>query len=310
MTRVALVFPGQGSQTAGMAEGLLDLPGAPDLLAAAAAAGLDLRAALAGDDSALRPTEVAQPALLFAGCVLSSLLPPQLEIVGVAGHSVGEYAALVAAGALSPVQAMELVVERGRRMAEMRDGTMAALLGADAELAEAVCAEVDAAGNGPVVVANLNAPGQVVLSGTRSGVEAAVSLARARGVRKVLPLNVSGAFHSPLMKVAAAGFAAAIDAATINDPRVPVVCNLDGATVRDGAGLRPRLRGQLVSPVRWVDCVLGLQALGCEALVELGPGAVLTGLARRIAPELRGIAAGSPAAVAALSQRLEAVTSG
>ena len=290
--RAALTFPGQGSQAAGMARGLLDTPVARTLLDAASARGLDLRTALGGDDGALRPTEVAQPALLFVSCVLAHALREAwgggVEVVGVAGHSVGEYAALVAAGALDPAEAMGLVVERGRAMAAMREGGMAALLGAEAALAEEICAEASGEG-GVVVVANLNAPGQVVLSGSRDALDRALALARERGVRRAMPLNVSGAFHSPLMAPAAERFAALLDGAAFHDAEVPVACNVDAAAVRDAAGLRERLRAQLTAPVRWVECVQRLVELGADTLVEAGPGSVLTGLARRIAPEVRAM---------------------
>ncbi|HZS13067.1 MAG TPA: ACP S-malonyltransferase [Candidatus Dormibacteraeota bacterium] len=288
--RVALTFPGQGSQAAGMADGLLDTPLARTLLDAAAGRGLDLRNGLSGDDDALRPTEVAQPALLLVELVLAGALQTAgLDVAGVAGHSVGEYAALVAAGALDPDEAMGLVVERGRAMAAMREGGMAALLGAEASLAEEICREVEASGGGVVVVANLNAPGQVVLSGARDALDRAVALARQRGVRRALPLNVSGAFHSPLMAPAAERFGALLDRAAFRDATVPVVCNVDAEAVRDAGGLRERLRRQLTAPVRWVDCVNTLLELGAGALLEVGPGSVLTGLARRIAPEVRAL---------------------
>jgi [acyl-carrier-protein] S-malonyltransferase len=291
--RAALTFPGQGSQAAGMAAGLLDTPVARTLLDAASARGLDLRAALDGDDDALRPTEVAQPALLLVSCVLAGALRAawggSVEVVGVAGHSVGEYAALVAAGVLDPAEAMGLVVERGRAMAAMREGGMAALLGAEAALAEEVCAAVRDSGGGVVVVANLNAPGQVVLSGSRDALDRAVALARERGVRRAMPLNVSGAFHSPLMAPAAEQFGRLLDGAVFRDAAVPVACNVDAAPVRDAAGLRQRLRAQLTAPVRWVECVQTLVSLGADTLVEAGPGSVLTGLARRIAPEIRAM---------------------
>lgn len=291
--RAALTFPGQGSQAAGMAAGLLDTPVARTLLDAASGRGLDLRAALGGDDGALRPTEVAQPALLFVSCVLAHALREAwgggVEVVGVAGHSVGEYAALVAAGALDPAEAMGLVVERGRAMAAMREGGMAALLGAEASLAEEVCREVRDSGAGVVVVANLNAPGQVVLSGARDALDRALALARERGVRRAMQLNVSGAFHSPLMAPAAERFATLLDGAAFLDAQVPVVCNVDAQPQRDAASLRDRLRAQLTAPVRWAECVQALVGLGADTLVEVGPGAVLTGLARRIAPDLRAM---------------------
>ncbi|HEV7677324.1 MAG TPA: ACP S-malonyltransferase [Candidatus Dormibacteraeota bacterium] len=306
MTRVALTFPGQGSQAAGMAEGLLDAPLARPLLDAAAAHGLDLSAALAGDDDSLRPTEIAQPALLLVEAVLAGAVQRNaaVEVVGVAGHSVGEYAALVVAGALDPAEAMGLVVERGRAMAAMQQGGMAALLGAEESLADEVCREVRDSGGGTVVVANLNAPGQVVLSGDRGALDRAIALARERGVRRAMPLNVSGAFHSPLMAPAAERFAALLDAATFRDATIPVACNVDGAAVTDAAGLRDRLRRQLTAPVRWVDCVATLVALGAESLVEVGPGSVLSGLARRIAPQVPALSLARLDGAAALADTL------
>ncbi len=288
-----------------MAATVLDLGVARELLAVAAGEGLDLAAALEGDEEALRPTEIAQPALLLVGVALATVLPGGVEVVAVAGHSVGEYAALVAAGALEPADAMRLVIARGRAMAAMRQGAMAALLGADLATAEQLCAAVEAAGLGPVVVANLNAPGQVVLSGSVEGIDAAVAMGRDRGVRKAMRLRVSGAFHSPLMADAAAAVAALLDAVPLHDARVPVACNVDGALVRDAGGLRDRLRRQLASPVRWTDCVLALAGLEPDLLVELGPGGVLTGLARRIDPEARALAVATAAEAAALLQSVD-----
>ena len=272
-----------------MADGLTSLPIAEEMLGAAHASGLDLRAALSGDDDQLRPTEIAQPALLLVECALRSTLPDSVDVVAVAGHSVGEYAAAVAAGALRPDDAMRIVIERGRAMASMRDGTMAALLGIDVDLATAVCADAQRETGEVVVVANHNAPGQLVISGTRDGVDAAGKLALERGARRVIPLNVSGAFHSPLMTAAAARFAQTLDSATVSDPHPPVVCNVDGQAVSSADDLRDRLRAQLTSPVRWIDCVQTLVDLGAETLVEVGPGTVLSGLARRIAPSLRTV---------------------
>jgi [acyl-carrier-protein] S-malonyltransferase len=311
--RVALVFPGQGSQAAGMGADLLDVAPAPELLDVAAAAGIDLRAALAGDEEGLRPTEIAQPALLLVESVLALLLGPTpagVEVVGVAGHSVGEYAALVAAGVLEPAVAMRLVAARGRAMAAMREGGMTALLGASEEVAAAICEEVGAAGGGVAVVANLNGPGQVVISGERAALDAAAALAKERGVRRAMPLRVSGAFHSPLMSAAAEEVGALIDAAPLAPARVPVVCNVDGDAVRDPDALRDRLRRQLASPVRWSDCVTTLAGLGAEALVEVGPGSVLSGVSSRIAPELRTLQVGSAVAAAGLGAALEAAPHG
>ena len=285
MTRVALCFPGQGSQAPGMAQDLVDTPLGSRLAAVAAHEGLDLAGALAGSDEALRPTEVAQPALLLVELVLADALPGDLDVVGVAGHSVGEYAAVSVAGAYTADDTMRLVIRRGREMALMTHGSMAAVLGLDAGELEQVCAEVRRGGE-VVVVANLNAPGQVVLSGSSDGVTAAGELARQRGARRVVPLNVSGAFHSPLMAPAAGRLAAAIRDTTLHPLELPVVCNVDAAVVNHAGELPDRLSHQLEAPVRWMECVARLVALGAETLVEVGPGSVLSGLARRIAPEV------------------------
>ncbi len=283
-----------------MADGLSALPIAQEMLAAANDCGLDLGAALTGDDEHLRPTDTAQPALLLVECALRNALPADLDIIAVAGHSVGEYAAAVAAHALEPAAAMRLVIERGRAMAAMRDGTMSALLGIDLDAATAVCDEAQRETGEVVVVANHNAPGQLVISGSRAGIDAAATLALERGARRVIPLNVSGAFHSPLMAAAAAHFSAALDRVPISDPNPPVVCNVDAAAVRTADALRDRLRRQLTAPVRWIECVQQLVDLGAEALIEVGPGNVLSGLARRIVPGVRAVAVNSPDAAAQL----------
>lgn len=280
---------------------VLESAAGAELLRAAADQGLDLRAALQGDDVALRPTEVAQPALLFVEAVLALSLPADLDVVAVAGHSVGEYAACVAAGALRPADAMRVVIARGRAMAAMHEGTMSALLGLDAAAAEDVCAEA-ARGGEVVVVANINAPEQIVISGTVAGVAAAERLAQERGAKRAVRLNVSGAFHSPLMAGAAEQVAGVLDSVELSPARVPVVANVDAAAVTEPDEIRERLRRQITAPVRWVDCVRRLVDLGAEALVEVGPGAVLSGLARRIAPEARTQQVSSPEAARAVPE--------
>ena len=290
-----------------MAEGgLLDEPLARELLQVAADGGVDLRAALAEGDDALRPTEVAQPALLLVEAVLAGALSADVDVVAVAGHSVGEYAACVAAGALRPDAAMRLVVERGRLMAAMHEGTMSALLGMDADAATAVCDEVQRDSGETVVVANVNAPGQTVISGTVAGIDAAVALAQSRGLRRAVRLNVSGAFHSPLMAAAADAFARVLDSVELSPARVPVVCNVDGQAVSDPDALRDRLRRQLTSPVCWIDCVERMVSLGAATLVEVGPGSVLGGLARRIAPDVTAVSSSSLDAVRELSRSMAA----
>jgi [acyl-carrier-protein] S-malonyltransferase len=283
-----------------MASGLDEHPLGIRLLDVAAAEGLDLAAALRGSDDELRPTQIAQPGLLFVELVLARALPDDLDIVGVAGHSVGEYAAVCVAGAYSPEDAMRMVIERGREMAAMNEGTMAAVLGLDAEVVEGACASARADGE-VVVIGNLNAPGQVVISGSVSGVERAAAIARERGARRVIPLNVSGAFHSPLMAPAAERFATVIQATPRTELHVPVVCNVDAVAVEHSAELPERLSRQLESPVRWTDCVTTLVGLGADLLVEVGPGNVLSGLARRIDAQVATATVGSLGEAAALA---------
>lgn len=281
--------------------GLLDEPAGRELLHAAASSGLDLEGALAGDDDALRPTEVAQPALLLVEAVLALAVPGGASLTAVAGHSVGEYAACVAAGALRPADAMRLVIERGRAMAAMREGTMSALLGLDPDAAEAACREASTATGEVVVVANLNAPGQVVISGTVAGVEAAERAAQSRGLRRALRLNVSGAFHSPLMAAAGERLGAALDVTPLAPARVPIVANVDAEPVTAPEAIRDHLRRQLTAPVRWIDCVNRMLELGATTLAEVGPGAVLSGLARRIAPGAATVTVASVADARALA---------
>ncbi len=289
-----------------MAASLLDAPLAKKLLAIATREGVDLETALNGDDAALKPTEIAQPALFLVETVLAANLPKGLEVLGTAGHSVGEYAAVVAAGVATAEQGMELVIRRGKAMAAMRQGTMAAILGIDAPVAEEICRAVAVDDDTTVVVANLNAPGQVVISGTAAGVEQASAMARERGAKRVVPLAVSGAFHSPLMADAAEAFAADIAAAKFKDTKTPVIANVDGTASLRAEDVRQRLRRQLVSPVRWTDCVARLAGLGCDVFVELGPGSVLTGLAKRIAPGVDGASASTLEELQALPDLLGA----
>ncbi len=295
--RVGLCFPGQGSQAAGMAAGLETTDLGRRLLSAAAGLGADLSAVFGDDEESLRPTDVAQPALVFTELVLAGALPRKTEVVAVAGHSVGELSACAAAGALEPETALRLSIERGRLMAAMHEGVMAAVLGLDAGTVEEICGAVD----GIVVVANLNGPGQVVISGTRPAVAAASARAQQAGARRVVPLRVGGAFHSPLMEQAGAAFAQLLDATPIRDATVPVVANVDAAPVRDAGDIRERLRLQLVSPVHWTESVQRMVELGADTLIEVGPGSVLTGLARRIVPGVRALSVSTLAAASGLA---------
>ncbi|GAB4285261.1 MAG: ACP S-malonyltransferase [Coriobacteriia bacterium] len=281
--RHALVFPGQGSQRTGMLDRLPGLESLDRLLdAAEGLSGLDLAAIAAdGPDDALRDTRAAQPLLYLADWAWgTTLLAAGLEPVAVAGHSLGEYAALALAGVFSAEAGLELVIERSRLMAQAAietPGGMAAVLGLDGSLVAESVARISG-----VWVANDNAPGQVVISGTHAGIEAAIVALDQAGARRVVPLDVAGAFHSPLMADAAERFARTLDAADFAPAVIPVVSNSDPVPTTDPAALKERLSAQMVSPVRWTETMAVLAEHGVEALIEAGPGSVLRGLARRV----------------------------
>jgi [acyl-carrier-protein] S-malonyltransferase len=278
---IAMVFPGQGAQHPGMGRRILqEHPPARELARAASdRLGFDLtRLCLDGPEETLQRTEYAQPAILLVSLTLLAALverggPP----AAVAGHSLGEYAALVAAGGLEPLEALALVHERGQAMAAAPLGTMAAVLGLpDAEVA-AACADA----GGIVVAANYNAPGQVVISGECDAVERAADLLRARGARRVVALRVGGAFHSPLMAPAASRFAAALDQAPLRPLGLPMAFNVDGAVHQEVASVRRLMLEQVTAPVRWTQCVRTLKDRGAQTFVEVGPQKTLTALIRK-----------------------------
>jgi [acyl-carrier-protein] S-malonyltransferase len=267
---------------------------------ASAAIGRDVVAGC-HDDGALATTEFVQPALL--ACDVAAyrvLLAEGLEhVVGVAGHSLGEFAALVAAQAMSLPDALRLVAVRATQMqlaADARPGAMTALLGVGGEEAEALCAE--ARGADELVVANRNSPAQVVASGDTAAVERLESLAKERRVRAVR-LPVAGAFHSELMRPAAAPITALLDTIEIRDPSVPVAENVTGELVTDAARLRELVAMQVVSPVMWEAGIRNLVAAGATTFLEAGAGEVLTKLMKRIDPQAAATAVGSPQGAAA-----------
>jgi len=291
---VGLLFPGQGSQYVGMGRELAALR--PAARAVFEEADEILRVRLSqlcfeGPDTELTLTHNAQPAILTHSVAVFSTIAAALGDVGAAaGHSLGEFSAWVAAGALSFAEAVRLVRHRGELMlksGEDRPGTMAAILGLDDETIDRVCREAGGP-DGECVAANYNSPGQVVISGDTAAVERAIEGARAAGARRALPLNVSGAFHSPLMRVAEADLAAQLGAVTFSTPRFPVVSNVTAGPIADAGQARDLLRRQLTSPVRWAEGIRAMRAVGCSTFIEMGPGNVLTGLLRRIDCEASG----------------------
>jgi [acyl-carrier-protein] S-malonyltransferase len=265
------------------------------------AADVDLRRLLTtADDDELRLTQNAQPALCFIGLGLTLLLSRRgLEPVAAAGHSVGEYTALAAAGAVGAPHVIKAVVERGKAMAEAAPpgtGSMAAVLGLDAH-----AIEVALAGMNDAWPANYNTPTQTVVAGTVTGLEVATQRLELAGARRVIPLNVSAAFHTPLMAPAAERLRAALDRIEWREPRVPVMANLTGRRHQNGDRIPHVLEMQLRSPVRWAACVASLVDLGCDTFLEVGPKRALTGMMRELAPGRTAIAVGTPAAVRELA---------
>ena len=289
---VVLLFPGQGSQKPGMAKDLVDaVPAARDTFSAVDAALGEPLSSLCfdGPADALTLTHNAQPALLAHGAAVWAVVRERVapHVRAAAGHSLGEFSAYHAAGSVDIAAAVRLVRRRGLLMlesGERRPGTMAAVLGDVDGGIEAICTRATSE-VGCVVPANYNSPGQVVISGEVAAVERAMELAKAAGAKRAIRLNVSGAFHSPLMEVARDGLADALDAASLRDPAFPVYANVTAEPVRRAADARRLLLEQLTAPVGWTRLVGRLAADYPDALfVEMGPGNVLTGLVRKIAP--------------------------
>jgi [acyl-carrier-protein] S-malonyltransferase len=299
--RLAVMMPGQGSQFVGMGRDLATVDARAKELYERAddALGFSLsRVCWEGPEEDLRRTENAQPAILLHSAVTWSLLPEDIRsrTVSAAGHSLGEFTAYFAAGALTLEDALRLVRRRGELMAasgDERAGTMAAVIGLDPESVEEACRRASTE-DSVVVPANFNAPGQIVISGDVSAVDGAMREATELGARKVLPLNVSGAFHSPLMRSAREGLAEAVDEIPMRDPVFPVVANATASLTRTAADASRQLVAQLTSPVRWVESVETLGTRDPDLWVELGPGRVLCNLLKRIDRQLESIPAGTP----------------
>lgn len=309
---VVLLFPGQGSQKPGMGKDLAEaFPPARTAFAAVDTALGEALSALCFDGPAdtLTLTHNAQPALLAHGAAVWAVVRSALEgrVRATAGHSLGEFTAYHAAGALGLADAARLVRRRGELMlesGERRPGTMAAILGDVHGGIEAVCARVCADG-GCVVPANYNAPGQVVISGEVAAVGRAMELAKAAGARRAMRLNVSGAFHSPLMRDARDGLSEALDMVQLSDPLVPVYANVTAEPVRSAADARRLLLEQLTAPVAWTRIVERLAADFPDALyIEMGPGTVLAGLVKKIAPSIQITSCGTAADVEQLLARV------
>ena len=310
-TQVAFLFPGQGSQAVGMGADIFETsPAARRVFESAdKALGIALsELCFHGPDDVLRETINAQPAIVTVSLALlaalqealnertsswSSPLAPSFT----AGHSVGEYAALVVSGAMQLKDALPLVRERGRLMhheGTVCPGGMAAVIGMDEGSLEAVCQEATAQsvtnlpkdahpGQGRVIIANFNAPGQIVISGERGALSVAMELAKARGAKRVIPLPVSGAFHSPVMQPAAAGLAQAIEQTEVHDATIPLIGNIHAVPLTEAQALREELAQQIAASVQWIRTIEYLVSVGVTTFLEIGPGQTLAGMVKRIA---------------------------
>ncbi|MFD2371249.1 ACP S-malonyltransferase [Brevibacillus sp. GCM10020057] len=292
MGKVAFVFPGQGSQFVGMGQTLSEQSEAARNVFEQAdeALGFSLSAlCFQGPEEELRLTANTQPAILTASvAVLAALREkrPDFQPDFVAGHSLGEYSALVAAGALDFADAVKTVRARGQFMEEAvpaGQGAMSAVLNLDRTVLQTVCEEVTASGH-PVQLANLNCPGQIVISGSAEGVKLAGEKAKAAGAKRVLPLNVSGPFHSSLMQPAADKLHAVLAGVTVRDASIPVVANVTARPVSAAQPIVDSLVQQVSAPVLWEDSVQWMVEQGVTTFVEIGPGKVLAGLVKKIAP--------------------------
>lgn len=287
----AYLFPGQGSQAVGMGSDLVEryLAAKEVFREADDVLGFSLsRLCFEGPDAELRRTLNTQPAVFVASwaclraAIEAGVLDEGSRPLFVAGHSLGEYTALVAACSLTFADGLKLVRERARLMEEAgqrEPGTMAAVIGMEKQALEEVCAETG------VEVANLNAPDQTAISGDVKGIERATEIAKVRGARRVLPLPVGGAFHSRLMAPAMEGMVKALEGVIFRDPTTPVIANTTGAPLTNGEEVRAELSRQLCATVRWQDSVEFMRAQGVTNFVEIGPGKVLAGLVKRIVPE-------------------------
>lgn len=287
--QIAFVFPGQGSQYVGMGKDLFDryAEARETYLEANEALGFDLAAVcFTGPEEILKKTAITQPAILTTSIAVLRVLQAvgDLRPAVSAGHSLGEYAALVAAEALSFKDAVKVVRKRGEFMeasAPEGSGGMAAILGLEREKVEAVCRETT---GGIAEVANYNSPGQIVIAGETGALEQAMAMAREKGAKRVVPLPVSGPFHSSLMAPAGEKLAGILAEINIQTPRIPVLANISGDFVRTAEEIRDSLIKQVSGSVRWEDSVLRMSANGVTHFIEVGPGRVLSGLIKKIAP--------------------------
>ncbi|NGM60779.1 ACP S-malonyltransferase [Sphingobacterium sp. SGG-5] len=282
--KTAYIFPGQGAQFVGMGEDLYNLNDDTRALFEKANDLLGFRITdimFQGTGEDLKQTKVTQPAIFLHSVILANAMGDNFQPTMVAGHSLGEFSALVAAGALSFEDGLKLVAQRANAMqkaCELEPSTMAAILGLDDEIVERICAQVEEV----VVPANYNCPGQLVISGSIEGIDKACALLTEAGARRAMKLNVGGAFHSPLMEPAKVELQAAIEATEIKVPICPIYQNVDAKSYTDPVQIKANLISQLTGAVRWTQTVQHMLADGAEHFVEVGPGNVLQGLVKKV----------------------------
>ena len=314
MKPFAFVFPGQGSQSVGMLDGWADHPVvAQTLQEASDSLGEDVAKLIHdGPKEALALTTNTQPVMLVAGVAAYRVWMAQTGVVpsAVAGHSLGEYSALVAAGALTLAQAAPLVRLRAQAMQEavpVGQGAMAAILGMDAQKVVAGCAEVTQSFGAlaeVVEAVNFNDPAQTVIAGSKAAVEKACEVLKAQGAKRALPLPVSAPFHSSLMKPAAEKLKQRLESIEFAAPQIALINNIDIAVEVDADRIRDALYRQAFGPVRWVECVQAIKARGLNTLVECGPGKVLAGMVKRIDADMTGLAMFDPATLQTTQEAL------
>ena len=285
---IAYVFPGQGAQFSGMGKDLYDHSELARSLFAQAneILGFDIQSIMfEGTDEALKQTNVTQPAIFLHSAILSACLGERFQPAMVAGHSLGEFSALVANQTLSFEDGLRLVAKRAAAMqkaCEQTPSTMAAILGLEDDVVERICAEI----NGVVVAANYNCPGQLVISGSIAAIDEACSQLTAAGAKRALVLQVGGAFHSPLMEPAREELAAAIEATHFAEPICPIYQNVNAQAVTDPTQIKANLVSQLTGAVRWTQIMQNMLADGCSEVIEVGPGKVLQGLFKKVDREI------------------------
>jgi [acyl-carrier-protein] S-malonyltransferase len=294
--RIAFLFPGQGSQAVGMGRSLAEqFPIAAETLAEAdEALGFSItKLCCEGPEEHLRLTENTQPAILTVSVAAARVLASHgIEPAFAAGHSLGEWSAHVVAGTLGFADAVRAVKARGFAMQKAvppGEGAMAAVLALDAAQVAEACADAESETGLVVTAANLNSPGQTVISGAAAAVEKASALCKAKGARRAVLLPVSAPFHCALMTPAQEEVARVLSGIAMHDPRIPVAANVTGALVATADGARDALTRQVTGAVRWVDCMQALKAAGADLFIETGPGKVLTGLLKQIDPELKAL---------------------